>query len=306
MVTKLKVRKLIHVMQVVCVLCFSACATKPPKATVSEDGKNAEQFVKSLGLSVSSVDEALLKAEKAIQEDKLDLAQLYYVEAYQLEPNNAILLKRMTDFYTLIKNYALAELSLTLLIKLQPNNLEVLEQYCLLQLKQRKYEQAKSNLAQVISKVQSWRSYNGLGIIADLQGDQYNAKIYFNKADNLNPNSAELLNNLGFAYYSENKYKEAEGYYLKALAVEPDYKRTLYNLALLQANLRNYDLAYSGFCKVSNNAEANNNVGYIAMLKGDYPIAKKYLQTAIQASPEFYKKANDNLIRLEQYVENIR
>ena len=96
------------------------------------------------------------------------------------------------------------------------------------------------------------------------------------------------------------------GYYLKALAVEPDYKRTLYNLALLQANLRNYDLAYSGFCKVSNNAEANNNVGYIAMLKGDYPIAKKYLQTAIQASPEFYKKANDNLIRLEQYVENIR
>ena len=306
MITKLKCFKLIRVGLQLCFLSLTACATKPPKATVSEDSKNTEQFVKNLGLSISSVDEALLKAEKAIQEDKLDLAQLYYVEAYQLEPNNAILLKRMADFYTLIKNYGLAELSLTLMIKLQPNNLDILEQYGLLQLKQRKYEQAKSSLAQVISKTQSWRSYNGLGIIADLQSDQHDAELYFNKADRLNPNSSELLNNLGFAYYSENKYEEAEAYYLKALAIEPDYKRALYNLALLQANLKNYDLAYSGFCKVSNNAEANNNVGYIAMLKGDYSIAKKYLLAAIQESPEFYKKANDNLNHLEKNVENIR
>ena len=303
MITKLKCFKLMRVGLQLGFLSLTACATNSPKAIESDDSKNTEQFVKSLGLSVSSVDEALLKAEKATQEDKLDLAQLYHVEAYQLEPNNVILLKRMADFYTLIKNYGLAELSLTLMIKLQPNNLEVLEQYGLLQLKQRKYEQAKSTLAQVIAKGQNWRSYNGLGIIADLQGDQQDAELYFNKADLLNPNSSELQNNLGFAYYSENKYKEAEAYYLKALAIEPDYKRALYNLALLQANLKNYDLAYSGFCKVSNNAEANNNVGYIAMLKGDYSIAKNYLLAAIQESPEFYKKANDNLSHLEKIVE---
>ena len=152
MVTKSKGLELMHLVSMVCVLSLSACTTNPSKVKLGEDTRNTEQFVKSLGLSVSSVDEALLKADKAILEDKLDLAQLYYVEAYQLEPTNILLLKRMADFYTKIKNYALAELSLTLMIKLQPENLENLEQYGLLQLKQRKYEEAKNSLSKVISK----------------------------------------------------------------------------------------------------------------------------------------------------------
>ncbi len=289
---------------ILCILSLTACTTNISKQTLTQESKDSEQFVKSLGLSVATVEEALFKAEKAIQEDKLDLAQLYYVEAYQLDPTNVLVLKKMADFYTAIRKYNLAELSLKLIIKLQPANIEILEQYGLLQLKQRSYEAAKNSLSQVVSKQPSWRSYNGLGIIADLQGNQANAELYFNKADKLNPNSAELLNNLGFAYYSEHKYVEAEAYYRKALAIEPEYKRAVYNLALLDANLKNYDVAYTGFCKVSNNAEANNNVGYIAMLKGDYPVAKKYLLAAIQSSPEFYKKANDNLIRLEKNLES--
>jgi hypothetical protein len=34
-------------------------------------------------------------------------------------------------------------------------------------------------------------------------------------------------------------------------------------------------------------------------MNGDYTEANNYLQEAIQSAPEFYKKANDNLMRLD-------
>ena len=58
-------------------------------------------------------------------------------------------------------------------------------------------------------------------------------------------------------------------------------------------------MAYGAFVKVSTDAEANNNLGYIAMMKGDYAKANHYLQEAITLSPHYYKKANDNLKQLE-------
>ena len=113
------------------------------------------------------------------------------------------------------------------------------------------------------------------------------------------PDSPELLNNIGFALYSANRLDEAGSYYNKALSINPGYKKAIYNYALLQARLRKYEQAYLIFCKVSAPAEANNNTGYIAMMNGDYAEASHYLQEAIESSPQFYKKANDNLQRLE-------
>ena len=55
---------------------------------------------------------------------------------------------------------------------------------------------------------------------------------------------------------------------------------------------------------MSSEAEANNNLGYIAMMKGDYDKANVYLQEAIKLSPHYYKKANDNLKHLEALESN--
>jgi Flp pilus assembly protein TadD len=54
---------------------------------------------------------------------------------------------------------------------------------------------------------------------------------------------------------------------------------------------------------VASSAESLNNTGYIAMMNGDYEAARKYLQEAIKISPQYYKKANANLARL-QTLEN--
>ena len=278
---------------------LTACNSGNIKDEGSNDKQETEEILQSAGLKVSSVEDAVLKAEKAAQSGKMDLAQLYYIKAYDLDPNNVQVLQKMADLYTELKKYDLAEVSLKLILKQQPDDLKTTEQYGLLLIKLRKYPDAEANLARVVAKQQSWRAYNGLGILANLQGDPLKAESFFKKADRIFPNSPELLNNIGFALYSADKLDEAASFYIKALQINPGFKKAIYNYGLLQARLRNYEHAYTAFAKVSSPAEANNNTGYIAMMNGDYPEANNYLQEAIKLSPRFYKKANDNLMRLE-------
>jgi len=282
-----------------CVLLTACNSGNLKEAEISRDKQEIEEVLQSTGLNVTSVEDALLKAENAAQGGKTDLAQLYYVKAYNLEPNNVQVLQKMADLYSELKKYDLAEVSLKLILKQQPDDLKTTEQYGLLLIKLRNYPAAEGNLARVVAKQQSWSAYNGLGIIATLQGDPIKAEGFFKKADSLFPNSPELLNNIGFSLYSADKLDQAGPYYIKALQINPEFKKAIYNYALLQARLGHYDQAYRAFAKVSIPAEANNNTGYIAMMNGDYAEASKYLQEAIKSSPRFYKKANDNLMRLE-------
>ncbi len=263
------------------------------------DKQETEEILQSAGLNVTSVEDAVLKAEKATQSGKMDLAQLYYIKAYDLEPNNVQVLQKMADLYIELKKYDLAEVSFKLILKQQPGDIKTTEQYGLLLIKLRKYPDAEENLTRVVAKQQSWCAYNGLGIIANLQGDPLKAESFFRKADSILPNSPELLNNIGFALYSAGKLDEAAPYYIKALQINSGFKKAIYNYALLLARLSNYEQAYIAFTKVSSPAEANNNIGYVAMMNGDYAEANNYLQEAVKSSPRFYKKANDNLIRLE-------
>ncbi|MGZ5017318.1 MAG: tetratricopeptide repeat protein [Methylobacter sp.] len=278
---------------------LTACNPGNIKEAERADGKQqTEEILQSAGVSVSSIDDAIFKAEKAAQGGKMELAQLYYIKAYDLEPTNVRVLQKMADLYTDLKKYDLAEVSLKLILQQQPGDLKATEQYGLLLIKLKKYADAEKNLTQVVGKQQSWSAYNGLGIIATLQGDYLKAENHFKKADSISPNSPELLNNIGFALYSADKLIEAAPYYLKALQINPGFKKAIYNYALLQARLSNYEEAHSAFAKVSSPAEASNNTGYIAMMNGDYSEANNYLQEAINVSPKFYKKANDNLKRL--------
>ncbi len=282
---------------------LTACNPGNIKEAESSSKQQTEEILQSAGLDVNSVEDAVQKAEKAAQSGKMDLAQLYYIKAYDLEPNNVQVLQKMADLYIELKKYDLAEVSLNLILKQKPGDLKATEQYGLLLIKLRKYPEAEENLTRVVAKQQSWPAYNGLGIIANLQGEPLKAVSFFKKADSISPYSPELLNNIGFALYSANKLNEAAPYYVKALQINPGFKKAIYNYALLHARLNNYEQAYSAFAKVSSPAEANNNTGYIAMMNGDYAEANNYLQEAIKSSPRFYKKANDNLSRLEM-LEN--
>ena len=279
---------------------LTACTNNSLNKTANiNNPSETEDILQTVGLKVSSVNDAVLKAEKAMQAGNTDLAQLYYIKAFDLEPNNVQVLQKMADLYIALKKYELAEVSLKLLVKQQPLNAQASEQYGLLLLTLRKYSEARANLTSVVAKRQSWQAYNGLGIIANIENEPLKAEAYFRQADNISPNSPELLNNIGFALYKMDRLREAESFYSKALQINPGFKKSIYNYALLQARSRRYEEAFHSFSNVASTAEANNNIGYIAMMNGDYPEANRYLHEAIKSSPQFYKKANDNLQQLE-------
>ena len=141
--------------------------------------QETEEILKSTGLKVTSVEDATVKAKKAMQAGNMDLAQLYYIKAYELDPDNVQVLDNMADLYIEIGKYDLAELSLKLILKQQPDDLKTIERYGLLLIKLRNYPAAEENLNRVVAKQQSWRAYNGLGIIANLQGDPLKAEKLF-------------------------------------------------------------------------------------------------------------------------------
>ena len=93
-------KMIILVLGVVCVQPFlTGCSTvNADKAEVNGEPNSTEMLLKSAGLSVDSVDEALSKAAKATQEGQMDLAQLFYVKAYELEPKNMLVLQKKTCF----------------------------------------------------------------------------------------------------------------------------------------------------------------------------------------------------------------
>jgi len=253
-------------------------------------------------LAVESVDDARLKARDAIQEDKIDLAQAYYVKAYGMEPDNIDLLLEMAHLYKSIKKMDLAERCYQLILEKNPDHSIALEKYGLLLIKLNNYQLAEEKLMQLLGTKESeknWHALNGLGLIKSLQGLDDQAISYFKRALEIQPKQIDMLNNMGYSLYRSERYKEAIDFYKQALAINPNNHKILFNYALLKARTKNYQTALKVFSSLMSTAEAHNDVGYIAMKNGDLDQAAYYLQQARKLTPRFYKKANDNLQALQ-------
>ena len=55
------------------------------------------------------------------------------------------------------------------------------------------------------------------------------------------------------------------------------------------------DRALTLFNRIMPNYESYNNIGYLCLLNKKYDYAEKYLQMAINQSPVYFLKANENL-----------
>jgi Flp pilus assembly protein TadD len=140
-----------------------------------------------------------------------------------------------------------------------------------------------------------WRSWNGLGVLADLRRDFVTAQRYYQKALLVLPDHPQLLNNRAFSMMMLHRYAEAEVLLRKAVRHAPDDVRVLNNLAWCLAARQHYAEAYKLLQPHIQPAMASNNVGYVAMLQGDYPAAVHYFKQALELSPVFYDRAANNL-----------
>ena len=143
-----------------------------------------------------------------------------------------------------------------------------------------------------------WRAWNGLGLIADMKQEPKEAETIYRRALTINPKSAILHNNLGYSRLLAGIPDEAIAELREAFSLDPSSETVQNNYRLALAVKGRYAEAIRGVVK-KNLAIILNNVGYVAMQRGDLSAAEGYLARAMEVSPIFNTIASQNIEQLK-------
>lgn len=143
-----------------------------------------------------------------------------------------------------------------------------------------------------------WRARNALGRIHDARGEWEPAAAAYTQALAANPQSAMLHNNLGMSLLLQRRFDEAMLEFGRAIELDRTLEAPKTNLRMAYALQGRYVEALAGVPEAQI-ADYLNNVGYAAMLRGDYEGAEAYLTRAMEISPSYHRRAASNLEQLK-------
>ena len=147
-----------------------------------------------------------------------------------------------------------------------------------------------------------WRAWNALGSYYDTQEAWAEATEAYDLALAEHPNDAMILNNRGFSYFMQGRLDEAVADIERALRLDPELKPAQFNLRLAHAWSGRYVRALTGVTD-KDLPRVLNNIGYVAMMRGDLENAEAYLMRAMEVDPTFNETAWQNLARLRHMRE---
>ncbi|RZO49765.1 MAG: sulfotransferase family protein [Candidatus Pelagibacterales bacterium] len=150
--------------------------------------------------------------------------------------------------------------------------------------------------------------YNLMGIILYEQKEVEKALEFYKKGIAIDPDFAEIYNNLGLLYANNNLGADkAESYYKKSLSINSKNPETYNNLGSLYKSLDKYEEAISCYNKAVNinkkSFYAHHNLGNIYTALGNFEEAKKYFKEAIKINPN-YANSHRTLSRIIKYSED--
>lgn len=143
-----------------------------------------------------------------------------------------------------------------------------------------------------------WRAWNALGYYHDQREEWRQSAESYARALAANPGSALIHNNRGFSMLMQRRFEEAQADLSRALRIDPDFALARDNLRLVFAWQGKYAQALSGLAQTAR-AKTLNNVGFIALLRGDYANAKAFFLRAMEVDPTYNEVASRNLAYLE-------
>lgn len=141
----------------------------------------------------------------------------------------------------------------------------------------------------------AWRAWDALATEFDNRRDWTQAEAAYDHALANSDSAAMVLNNRGFSRLLQNRRDDAVADFVQALQKKPDLAAARTNLRLAMAMKGEYDRALAGGTG-RDEAGLLNNVGFAAMLRGDYAKAEEFFTRAMSAKGEFYDRASANLV----------
>jgi Flp pilus assembly protein TadD len=245
--------------------------------------------------------DTVARADEAYAKGNTEAALRLYVQAADANPTDAELFFKIGAIYEERGDNVLAARAYARAAQIDPLHARALEALGLRYFADRQLEEARGFLSRAVAAdATRWRSYNALGLIADASADYKTAAAYYAAALAIRPDSASVLNNTGYSKYLAGDLALAETYFRMSLKADPAYERAWHNLGLVYARQRNYDAALATLARVVSNYVAANDVGYIAMLSGDFAKAESLFGDAIRLSPRYYPTANENAAELRR------
>jgi Flp pilus assembly protein TadD len=163
-------------------------------------------------------------------------------------------------------------------------------------LKKSNYDDAEKHFRHALAlSPELWQCHNFLGILYDRRQRYDEAIAEYRAALSLKPDEGFLLNNLGMSYYYKGDYKQAVQTFTEALKTAPAQNKIYNNLGLALAKLGREREALAAFKNGGDEAKAYNNLGVIYLGEKRYQEAIAAFEKAVQLSPSYYVKANENL-----------
>ena len=146
-----------------------------------------------------------------------------------------------------------------------------------------------------------WRAWNALGYYHDSNRDWHDAAKSYENAMSASPNSALIFNNRGYSNLVQRKFDDAIADFAKAIELGPGIETARLNLRLALAWKGRYARAMLGVSN-RNIGKALNNVGFVALLRGDYLAAESHFLRALESDASFNKSAWRNL----EYLNDLK
>lgn len=281
--------------------CASVDSVSDPSGGQSDLYAGQPELLYATEFPVESAEDALARAESALLERDYDLALYMYVQAVKYDPEDAESLYRIGALHEQRGNAALAARAYAQCIAIDPYHALALEGLGVAQFDNGEVEAARWSLERAIAADDSRsKAHNLLGVIADTNGEYERAAEHYSAALALQPRTVSILNNRAYSNYMAGKYDIAKADLLTAIDLDPTYQRAWRNLGLVHARQHDYELAEITLARVMEVHVAANDVGYIAMLDGDYAAAERLFAKAMRLSPRYYETAERNMQELRR------
>ncbi len=148
-----------------------------------------------------------------------------------------------------------------------------------------------------------WRAWSALGQLKDSEHSWAESEIAYRTALENNPNAGSVHNNLGMSFLTQGRTEEALIRFEEALLVDPSLMPARSNRQIALSILGRYKEALENVSDEDRHV-ALNNIGYIAMTRGDLKRAHFLLNRSAEMSPVYYAVAEQNLNRVKQAMSH--
>lgn len=161
-------------------------------------------------------------------------------------------------------------------------------------------QERKGNLKQALQmyselhqlKPQDVEICQRMGIVFQRLGRPQDAVSYFMTGLRQEPHNSALLADFGYALLLQNDLQSAEFALRQAIKDDPANRRAVTNLAMVLGHQGRFDESYSLFKQVGSEAEANANLAYIHVQRGEGREAVKRYSRALTLDSNLTSAAN--------------